>query len=328
MTLRPLEHLHAASKNYPDAWKMVDQILAGRGKDLPDWPSWCFMPMAGWYSIVSADQGGGLITDPRIAGDIGRLSALGTWRYSQGYWKFDQDLLDALIKTSLSGDIPTEVLLRLPQWCIFAETPGLMWMGQALYGFWAHLEHDANDSHKELRLLFDIGTDLAPFPIHLGPWPLMESVTRAVNEAARQLYLHGHGPLLRDAKVDAYLAEQLQPVLAMILYLCSDEPDTDWPKNPKPSHPALKKTKKGGWRLFPAEKVTVWKVGAIVGARLRKARAEAECGTSGKSPRGHIRDPHWHGYWVGSGEARKFIYHWLPHIFVRGRETAPAPETG
>ena len=57
MIKRPLEHLQAAGKLYPAAWKQIDKFKADKGKGLPDWPSWCFLPMAGFYSIVSADSG-------------------------------------------------------------------------------------------------------------------------------------------------------------------------------------------------------------------------------------------------------------------------------
>jgi hypothetical protein len=55
--LRPLHHMHAAGKLYPNAWKMVEDMLAGRGGALPAWPRRCFLPMAGWYAIISQHAG-------------------------------------------------------------------------------------------------------------------------------------------------------------------------------------------------------------------------------------------------------------------------------
>jgi hypothetical protein len=51
---------------------------------------------------------------------------------------------------------------------------------------------------------------------------------------------------------------------------------------------------------------------------LRQGKAEVS--SSGNSPRTHIRRAHWHGYWTGSSEQKRFKYNWLSPIVVRGRE--------
>jgi hypothetical protein len=77
---------------------MVEQFLADRGRDVPSWPRWCFLPLAGWYAIKSAHIGKDRLGLDR-AGDIARLAALGTWRYSLGVYRYDQAGYDALIST-------------------------------------------------------------------------------------------------------------------------------------------------------------------------------------------------------------------------------------
>jgi len=186
-----------------------------------------------------------------------------------------------------------------------------------MYGFWAHLEWDANDGRKELRLLLDMETSLAAIALHLGPWPLVEAVTRFCNEAARQAKLLGKGSLLRPADADKDLADQLHPLLAMILYLCSDEPNLDGPVGKTPPRPEPKRTK-NGWRLFPPNKPTIWTIGMEIGEKLRRAKSNHNRTSSGKAPRAHIRRAHWHGYWTGT-EDKKFKYNWLSPIFVSGR---------
>ncbi len=51
--IRPKQHLEYYSKLYPAAWKQVDKFRAGKGKDLPFWPEWCFLPLTAVYTIVS-----------------------------------------------------------------------------------------------------------------------------------------------------------------------------------------------------------------------------------------------------------------------------------
>ncbi|MBL8474403.1 MAG: hypothetical protein JNM98_21625 [Rhodocyclaceae bacterium] len=140
---RPREHLATAGRLYPHAWKRADEFRAVRGRHgLPDWPEWCFLPLAGWYAIVS---GGGENRVPveRIT-HVARLSALGAWRATQGVYRFDPDVYAAVVDTPISGDIPADVLHRMPEWCVYVETPGMTARGALLHGFWAHLEADAN----------------------------------------------------------------------------------------------------------------------------------------------------------------------------------------
>ena len=71
---RPVKHLIAASKLYPNPWKQAKSFLQGKGSDHTDWPSWCFLPIAGWLAIASE----GKDPDLQTAGGAARLAALGT----------------------------------------------------------------------------------------------------------------------------------------------------------------------------------------------------------------------------------------------------------
>lgn len=130
--LRPVEHLNHAMKLYGSTGGMVDGFRADRGKGLPEWPPWCFMPMAGWYAVVCQDNFEQLLPGQRLPlhliADVARLAAIGTWRYSQGVYRFDANLLTAITATVLKGDVPSTVLYRLPEWSLYIETPGHQWL--------------------------------------------------------------------------------------------------------------------------------------------------------------------------------------------------------
>src|SRR5690606_5654908 len=74
------------------------------------------------------------------------IVAAATWRISQGIYRFDPDLYKALIQPPLHGNLPCDLLKRLPEWCIYIETiPDLdaVQSGQRyILGFWVHLEYD------------------------------------------------------------------------------------------------------------------------------------------------------------------------------------------
>ena len=101
--LRPIAHLNAIAKRYPDAWKQVETLRRDRGNDLPDWPEWCFMPMAAWYSIISAHHRTDRLPLEFIT-DVANLATLGSWRYSQGVYRFDPDTFSALSDTIVKGE--------------------------------------------------------------------------------------------------------------------------------------------------------------------------------------------------------------------------------
>lgn len=321
MTGMPLDQLNRLSKLYPGAWRGVELFRRDKGKDL-DWPAFCFLPMAGWYSIVSAAHRVDRLTLEQI-GDVAKLAALGTWRYSQGIYRYDDSMAAALGKTALSGELPVEVLLRLPEWCVYVETPGRHWLDSELLGFWAHLEWDVNTQRRELRFLLNVADGrLIPQILHIGPWTITEAIDRWFSEARNQYdRSRTRGAAIPDRETSTALIQQLgesiNPLLSMLLYLCSDEPDIgnrDYPQE-KPGRPKPKRTKKG-WRLFPPPKPKIWQVGDFVGETLRQAEQSI---ATGRSVRAHLRKAHWHGFWHGPKSAeRRFRYKWLPPIVVGG----------
>ena len=129
--LRPVEHLRAIAKKYPAGWKQLESFRADRGKDdLPDWPEWCYCPVAGSYAIVS---GGGSLP-PGAGADIASVAGLGAWRATQTIYRFDPAFVAALVDTSLHR-LPVESFYRLPEWCVYIEAPDLMWMDKRMAGF-------------------------------------------------------------------------------------------------------------------------------------------------------------------------------------------------
>jgi len=330
---RPRDHLIAAGKLYPGAWKYADECRADRGDGLPDWPNWCYLPLAAAYAIVS---GGGSNRVPlNQAGDVGRLGALMAWRVTQGVYRFDSALFDRLIETPISGDIPHEILYRLPEWCVYVETPGLRYRDSALYGVFAHLEFDINHKRAELRLLLDSEIALEPFPLHLGAWSLDESIRRMTDVVKVQGLAVGASIPANELVAEA--RPIIEPILSLLLYLCAENAEIgDGQK--APGNPIPKRTKSGP-RLFPPDRPTTWEVGVRLGAALRKAYHASETAGDGThaGPRPHVRRAHWHGFRIGAmkrddGTAipagdREFKLRWLPPIPVNLDDVSDLPTT-
>lgn len=224
-----------------------------------------------------------------MTGEVGRLAALGTWRVTQGIYRFDPTLYAEIIDTPVAGDLPNDVLYRMPEWCVYIETPGMQWFGTPLNGFFSHLEFDANSGRPELRLLLDTATHLTPLPLHLGQWPLAESIRRMIDIASIQAMGVGIAP---PAGVTRPLSEAVEPLISLLLYLCSQNAEIG-DGNRFPANPEPKKTKRG-LRIFAPDKPVTWNVGIRLGAALRKARAESEAGDGTHAgPLPHVRRAHW-----------------------------------
>lgn len=309
-------YLDAAKARYPGAWLQVHDFRKARGRGLPTWPEWCFMPLAGAYAIVS---GGGSNTVPLDQmTEVPLVGALAAWRETKGIYDYDETVMDALWSTPVEGEIPTEILRRLPEWCVYIPTPGRRAFDADLLGFFAHLESDAGTSREELRLLLDFSDRFIPIPLHLDRGGLAQSIVAMRREAERQMMLkHGLSPEdARDwigANLTAHVASVAEPLVSVLLYLCAEASEVH------------ERVIEGAGRVHPRRPPhrrptapTTWAVAYRLGAAIREAQAredrEASTGDHAR-PRAHVRRAHWHTYLTGEGRARP-VLKWLPPIPV------------
>lgn len=317
--LRPKLALAEAGRRWPQAWAQFDVFRAGRGKDLPVWPEWCFCPMAAAYAILSAYRGYRSDT-----AQCGILAALAAWRVTQGVYVFDTDVFDAVWDTPLNSDIPADILYRLPEWCVYVATPGRTALDHPLNGFFAHMEWDANTGRTELRLVLDIGHDapprsalsdcLIPIPLHIGSDSILSAVERSLRTSQRRADEQGV-PFDADSLISPITAT-VTPLVSLLLYLCSEAAEIG-DGTRAPAYPSPVITRKHGPRLFPPDRATTWDVGVRLGAALRQAR-QAESNGSGPGAgtvRPHVRRAHWHTYRVGAGRQGRAL-RWINPILV------------
>jgi hypothetical protein len=336
--LRPTTHLQIVTGTFPQLGQHVDRMRSERGGTLPQWPDWCFLPIAGAAAIVT---GGRPAANPRLAQTFGIVAALATWRVTQGVYQVDPDTFEALWQTPLTGELPCQLLKHLPEWCVYVQCPqprrlvGAPETIAVLYGWYAHLEWDVKTHQEELRLLLDLGQDgesppggLLPFPVHLGPWSLEEGIKESLRASIPQLQRVGMtDPAFLEAFANGerQMAAVLAPLVSITLYLCSLAADvtSHTGTRVRPTTPAPTKTKKG-LRLFPPDQPHVWDVGFVVGSELRARPAwrapekETDEDTTGrKRPRPHARMAHWHVFWTGKGRTIPRV-RWVYAIRVAG----------
>jgi hypothetical protein len=246
--------------------------------------------------------------------DVAKIAALGTWRYSQGIYRFDEKVYEAIKQTSLKGNFPSEVLYSLSEWCVYIETPNMYWEDKIFFGFWCHLEWDDNTERHELRLLLNT-ENLLSIPLHIGPWTVEEAILKVVEEGYKNTSLSFSKYREEDIQV-------LKSILSLILYVCSDEPEIDDELQPNthPHRPQEKRTKRG-YRLFPPDKPRIWMVGKTLGQQLRLL---PDANKDKRMITPHLRRAHWHGFWVGPKNGdRRFSYKWLPPLLIAGVSQEP-----
>jgi hypothetical protein len=215
-----------------------------------------------------------------------------------------------------------------------------------LHGFFVHLEWDANDHSRELRLLLDMEhgasgrVQLLPQAIHLGEWDLEVAVRRAFalaehNARTFDLLAEGQQPAWR-AEIDAHMGGIVAlytSLVSVILYVCSVNAELAPSTGPlrQPGYPTPIKTKRGP-KLLPASQPTTWDVGYRLGAALRAGGVRGpqpavpeglpDALAQRAKPRAHLRRAHWHSYWTGPGRTQIRV-HWVHPVLVGGTDVLP-----
>lgn len=314
--------LQLFSKAHPGVWRRIDDVRArGRAR----WAPWCYVPEVEIEGIFAKD---GMI-DSRLGMECPLLAVLAAWRHTQGVYRFSPDLLDAVLATPISR-IPVEALHRLPEWAVYVELPHYEVKGHRVQGMFFALDDDPREGFSDVLLLLD--PDEGPLlPVVL---PLVgESLDEAV--AARDARILADADSTGDDRRRALAriaiglqptASDIAPLLSVALYLCAETDIRDQAGDrERPSHPVPKRVK-GGERLFPPDRPTVWECGFRIGAKLRAARAatiEHVGEGTHAAPRPHVRRAHWHAYRVGHGRTDVRVK-WLHPILVGVRDDVDA----
>lgn len=308
--VRPTEHVAAVRRLRPGILDALTRLRAAK----VDWPAWCWVPVSVVEGVLALGVAGGT----RAVSDLEAAAhtAVAAWRQTQGIYRFDPDVLDALWRTPVAGNLPTELLERLPEWCVYVETPGRSAFGTRIEGFYASLDFDTIRNSQLLRVALDSPDGLLPVPLELGG-SLGGAIDRLNADAARAL---GEGRIdAETAAVGASVRAAVEPLVSLVLYLCSEAAEIS-DRRDSSRHPE-------GFRdpVRVPNSPTVWETSSRLGARLRAARTAAEVSGGGAhaAPRPHVRRAHWHHYWTGSksGHDRRLVLRWVHPTLVGGDES-------
>ena len=287
-----------------------------------DWPSWCYLPGVALAATLADQAGTTRSGSPAgLLQAVMPLTAVAAWLPGRVAVRFDPDLLAEVTSTPLEGDLPVELLERLPIWGLYLDTPHLgddvgvlaCLEPSSLSGRGGRVLSDAGTG-TELWLVFSLPEEGRRRLVAASVWIGAGSIDDALSAQGRARLDRGirDGPeALEDAFRRPY-AEVLRGVVSMLLYLCSAEPDL--------SRRKLGADRRPGAAIATSE---VWLAGYRLGAALRRARRQhdrdPEADATGRSVTPHLRSAHFHSFWLGpksDPEARRLELRWLPPIPV------------
>jgi hypothetical protein len=309
LTLKPKELLDSFSRTLPkEFWKMLDELRFQR-LAVEKWDRTYFAPRGLFIDFLRAWSS----NDDAVRVMSLKTHVLGAWRATQGVYRFDQAVYEAVVAMDTPKMLPNELFLRFPEWSVYVETPELKLGDDRVFGFFATLEQDQGTS---LVLLVQTEKSLME-TVKIKLTPNVDLI-ECIKESVMLGYFF---KCLEDDAIGDIFERQstlLSPFLNLLLFVCTQASEIGTgERQPVTLEPT--KTKKG-LRLFPPSQPAIWDVGARIGSALRLAQ-KSHLGDSpgdGYGVRPHIRRAHWHGYWFGQRESeRHFKLKWLPPIAVR-----------
>ena len=306
---RARQMLELVGRCQPDLWNKFAQERDWLYAVEP-WPSWCYAPLRVVASLQRSQT-------PFLSM---KYTALATWRLTQGVYRVDPTLYGELIRTPLDQHIPVDVLLRLPEWSVYIDLPtAIPTLQGPARGVWVWME-PGHVGGTLLYMLLDTERELETSLADDAMCPLLLKLTKgSLIDALAQTYP-------RNARMHETFRATAEPILAVLLYLCSQNTDlTRMGTQASPDRPAPVQTRRHGVKIFPPRTMTQWDVGVRIGAALRNAAELAHQDASGqpggRHPIGHIRRAHWHTILSGPiknvlPEHRKRDLRWMPPIGV------------
>ncbi|MBR0391750.1 MAG: hypothetical protein IJK38_05460 [Oscillospiraceae bacterium] len=318
----PDRWIRTLNQRYPNLWMELRQAHADPtaytskiGKDmLAAVPDWCIMPTM--FPCLYMSMRNGELFYMTHMDEVMTIASTYIWRCSKGIYRFAPEIYNALITQPLTGDLPMDLLHRLPEWAVYIETPGLSYERIPMHGFIAHLDFNLFSFDTDLQFAMFLEGREMPKTVALpfGGGSIADAMDRVdqVDSFFGNPNVHVRYVGSREEYRKTFSA-----MLQLLLYLCSEEPDI-----PTIQHPSARRTFSGTVRS-PREP-QVWDVGVRVSRFIREYTSSSNAseyrGGSHASPRPHIRSAHWHTFWTGPRKEqfpiRKPVVKWIPPIPV------------
>lgn len=262
----PAECVRRVGLHFPGIWARLDRLRASCLDGVRPMRDHWYLPfdavMPVLDEVLEEMVQAGVTVGTVPGATVNMLATLAGWRCTQGIYRFDPTLYDALIATPVEGKLPTELLSRLPEWTVYIETPGLRWANEPLLGVFAQVGNlpGGAESLTLVAHLDNADRYVSGVCIRLDQETIEASLEAVYSRRAT-------AGMAFDGLDLTTLHRVVPGVLSLLLYLCSEAAEVGHGAR-LPSRPAPRRTKKGT-RMFPAERQTAWDVGVRLGSALR-----------------------------------------------------------
>lgn len=246
----------------------------------------------------------------------GELVTLGNWMLTKNIYRFDDLVINELIKTGFKGIIPNYII-HLPDLCVYVQldNTNLIFENAKLLGVLFCITEIVGQKVLVNTLYLDNGLPRTIAITLNNDQDVESSITDFVDE-----FQQDYNPEIMKEELNARLELQ-KKLINIVLWFSQKKPEIE-PLFKGENTPVKFTTVKKDKRLFEASKYKTFKVGNETATIIKKAYAEIEeakkkGGYAGKDP--HLRKAHWHLYWYGKkGQYEKYDLRWLSSMIVGG----------
>lgn len=326
----PLLLIEEYTQKFPSCWDQIEDFRSVKGTELPDWPDFCYIPIAGTLAVVTEGMNLGeyqinqeKVLQNHIPIKAATLAALAPWRRHKEIYSFSKELEELLLEQADEQiKLPVQTLHLLPFPCVYIELKTI----PDLDGFFVHFEYDMNVQREEFRFLLIDKTGVPyPWMLHIdGEWTLDESLERVMQESQKNILSLKDIEQFRKEKefIQSIGKELLAGLLQLVLYLCCQNAEIKENAIQKQIYKRPEKRIQDKYR-----EIRKWDVGEEISRKIKASRLvrnhaeqerKKESSQQRNRPRPHTRRGHWHHFWTGKrgSDMRKLTLKWIAPTYV------------
>lgn len=246
----------------------------------------------------------------------GELVTLGNWMLTKNIYRFDDLVINELLKTGFKGVIPNYIIY-LPDLCVYVQldNANLNFENTKVVGVLFCVTEIAGQKVLVNTLYLENGLPRTIAITLNDAQDIESSITDFVDE-----FQQDYDPDLMQDDLDSRLELQ-KKLINIVLWFSQKKPEIE-PLFKGEDSPVKFSTIKREKRLFEASKYKTYKVGKDTATTIKRAydeidEARRSGNYAGKDP--HLRKSHWHLYWYGKkGRQENSEVKWVKWTIVGG----------
>ncbi|RXS98565.1 hypothetical protein [Acinetobacter junii] len=247
----------------------------------------------------------------------GELVTLGNWMLTKNIYRFEDIVINEILKTGFDGVIPNYII-NLPDLCIYIQTDNakLMFEDNRVMGVLFCVTELCGQRVLVSTMYLDTGMPRTIVITLNEDLDIESSLGDFVDE-----FQQDYDPETMQDDLNVRIEIQ-KKLINLVLWFSQQKPEIS-PPIPEGTKPVQFTHVKKEKRLFEASKYKTYMIGTETAKEFTKIYQELEAaknqakGTGKRTP--HLRRSHWHLYWYGKkGKNERYDFKLLPITMVGG----------